>query len=187
MNEPIIRNATLGDAEEILRIYSYYVENTAISFEYKSPTLSEFKSRMSAIMKKYPYLVLEKDGEIKGYSYANTFKDREAYDWSVELTIYINCNARKEGYGSALYSELEEKLKVMGITNLYACIGYPTFADDEYLDRNSALFHEHMGFRRVGTFKDCGRKFGRWYSMIWMEKIIGEHRVDATAVKEYEK
>ena len=63
----------------------------------------------------------------------------------------------------------------MGILNLYACIGYPE-QDDAYLTGNSAAFHAHLGFCRVGEFHRCGYKFGRWYHMIWMEKIIGTHR-----------
>ena len=82
---------------------------------------------------------------------------------------------RKEGLGRKLYEALEEELKEMGILNLYACIGYPA-VPDEYLDRNSAEFHAHMGYQKVGEFHQCGYKFGRWYNMIWMEKMIGIHR-----------
>ena len=73
-----------------------------------------------------------------------------------------------------LYEAIEQKLKEMGILNLYACIGYLD-VEDEYLNQNSAQFHEHMGFTLAGRFRKCGYKFGRWYDMIWMEKIIGEH------------
>ena len=82
--------------------------------------------------------------------------------------------ARRRGYGRSLYGELERILKDKGITNLYACIGDP-IEEDEYLTRNSERFHARMGFRKVGTFHKCGYKFNRWYNMIWMEKIIGEH------------
>lgn len=73
-----------------------------------------------------------------------------------------------------LYEELEQELAKMGILNLYACIGYPE-AEDEYLTKNSAQFHEHMGYTKVGEFHKCGYKFQRWYDMIWMEKMIGTH------------
>ena len=86
--------------------------------------------------------------------------------------------------GRALYEALADRLQAMGILNLYACIGYPQ-AEDEYLTRNSARFHEHLGFALVGTFHNCGYKFGRWYDMIWMEKIIGEHRPDQPPVQPY--
>lgn len=170
-----IRTATTDDTEAILKIYQYYVENTAISFEYETPPADEFKSRIENTLKKYPYLVAVRNGMIAGYAYAGTFIWRPAYDWSAEATIYVAHNIRKCGIGKKLYKALEEELKQMGILNLYACIGYPE-VDDEYLTKNSAQFHEHLGFSQVGRFHQCGRKFDRWYDMIWMEKIIGEHR-----------
>ncbi len=172
-----VRIARLQDAERILEIYAYYVEHTAISFEYEVPSLVEFQARMTNTMKKYPYLVVEEDGIIKGYAYAGPFVGRAAYAWSCELTIYLEPNARKCGYGRQLYTALETQLKEMGILNLYACIGYLE-EEDEYLNKNSAEFHDHMGFSLVGVFQKCGHKFGRWYDMIWMEKMIGEHMTD---------
>lgn len=169
-----VRDARLADAGRLLEIYAYYVEHTAISFEYTVPTLLEFQSRMEKTMKRYPYLVIERDGIIQGYAYAGAFVGRAAYDWSCELTIYLDHTALRGGLGRKLYEALENRLKEMGILNLYACIGYPE-KEDEYLNRNSAAFHEHLGFATVGTFHNCGHKFGRWYHMIWMEKIIGEH------------
>lgn len=174
MNEIIIRDAVLEDAERILEIYAYYVKNTAITFEYEVPTLPEFQNRIKNITKKYPYLVIEKDGIIQGYAYAAPFVGRAAYNWSCELTIYLDHTARKGGLGRRLYEALESRLKDMGILNLYACIGCP-ITPDQYLNNNSAEFHGHLGFSKVGEFKKCGYKFGRWYDMIWMEKIIGEH------------
>lgn len=174
VNAVVVRNARLEDAERILEIYAYYVKNTAISFEYDVPTLSEFQSRMVNTMKRYPYLVVEKDGIIQGYAYAGAFVGRAAYGWSCELTVYLDHRAKKCGLGRKLYEALEEKLSEMGILNLYACIGYPE-VEDEYLNRNSQEFHAHLGFSTVGKFHNCGYKFGRWYHMIWMEKIIGEH------------
>lgn len=179
-----VRDATLGDAESILKIYDYYVKNTAITFEYDSPTLAEFDDRMKKIMERYPYLVILQDGEIKGYAYARKFVGRAAYDRSCELTIYLDRNAQKCGLGRTLYDALQSALKDMGILNLYACIGYPT-QDDEYLTTNSADFHEHLGFATVGRFHKCGYKFGRWYDMIWMEKIIGTHNTNQPKIKSY--
>ena len=109
---------------------------------------------------------------------------RAAYDWSSELTIYLDPNARKGGLGRRLYEELADRLKKMGILNLYACIGYPQ-VEDEYLTKNSAEFHAHLGFELVGTFHNCGYKFDRWYDMVWMEKIIGEPHAGQPAVKPY--
>ena len=170
----IVRNARLEDAARILEIYAYYVEHTAISFEYDVPSLQEFEGRMRRTMEKYPYLVVEEDGVVRGYAYAGAFIKRAAYDWCCELTIYLEHNSLKRGFGRLLYEEMEQRLKEMGMLNLYACIGVPEEAD-EYLNYNSAAFHAHLGFSEAGKFYKCGRKFGRWYHMIWMEKIIGEH------------
>ena len=169
-----VRNAVLQDAGRLLEIYDYYVRNTAITFEYETPSQEEFAARMEHTMQRYPYLVIEEDGRVEGYAYAGIFKDRAAYDWSCEMTIYIDHNAGKRGLGRRLYEALEEDLKKVGILNLYACIGYPE-TEDEYLTKNSAEFHAHLGYITVGEFHKCGYKFGRWYNMIWMEKIIGEH------------
>ncbi len=170
----MIRSATLADAPRLLSIYAYYTEHTAISFEYEAPSLGEFETRMKTYMKDYPYLVWEEGGRILGFAYAHAFVGREAYRYSAELTIYLDPDARKKGGGRALYTRLEALLKEQGIKNLYACIG-TTKTEDEYLTRNSEQFHAHMGFTCVGVFQRCGYKFGRWYDMIWMEKIIGKH------------
>lgn len=169
-----LRNAVIEDAGRLLEIYGYYAENSAITFEYSAPSLDEFQKRMRRIMNRYPYLVILRDGRIEGYAYADTFIDRAAYDWSCETTIYLDPSARKCGMGRTLYEALERALKEMGVLNLYACIAYPE-TDDGYLTTNSADFHEHLGFRKAGEFHQCGYKFGRWYHMIWMEKIIGSH------------
>lgn len=174
MSKTVIREASEEDAGRLLEIYAYYVEKTAITFEYDVPSPEEFRERIRRIRQRYPYLVIEKDGVIEGYAYAGVFKDRAAYDRSCEMTIYLDRDARGRGLGRVLYEALEQELKARGFLNLYACIGYPD-VPDEYLDYNSAQFHEHLGYRTVGTFHQCGCKFGRWYSMIWMEKMIGEH------------
>ncbi len=170
----IIRDAKLEDAERILEIYAYYVRHTAITFEYDVPALRDFQERMKNTLETYPYLVVEADGVIWGYAYAGPFIGRAAYDWSSETTIYLDPAAQGYGLGRKIYEALEGRLKQMGILNLYACIGYPE-TEDEYLTRNSAEFHAHLGFIQVGEFHKCGYKFGRWYNMIWMEKIIGSH------------
>lgn len=172
MENIVIRSASVNDAEALLKIYAYYVENTAITFEYEVPTVEEFQQRIANTLKKYPYLVAEKEGTILGYAYAGVFKDRAAYDWSAEVTIYLSHNATKCGIGRKLYEALETEMKKRGFLNLYACIGYPV-EEDEYLTKNSAQFHAHLGYQTVGEFHKCGYKFGRWYNMIWMEKLIG--------------
>ena len=170
----LIRDAKPEDAARLLEIYGPYVENTAISFECETPGLEEFQNRIRAISAHYPYLVLEEDGKIAGYAYAGVLKARAAYARSCEVTIYLDRRARKRGMGRMLYEALERRLKAQGILNLYACIAWP-IVPDETLSTNSADFHAHMGYTKVGEFHFCAYKFGRWYSMIWMEKFIGEH------------
>ena len=174
MNEISLREVTPDDAEELLKIYEYYVLSTAITFEYDVPSADEFRRRIEHTLERYPYIAAVEDGKIVGYAYAGAFVGRKAYDWSAELTVYVDHHIRKKGIGGLLYRELENILQKMGIINLYACIGYPQ-TDDEYLTKNSEEFHAHLGFKTVGTFTKCGYKFGRWYDMIWMEKVIGEH------------
>ena len=181
MENIIIRTATPDDAAALLAIYAPYVTGTAITFEYDVPSLEEFRGRIANTLKKYPYLVAEKDGTVVGYAYAGAFKARAAYSWAVELSIYLSPGAKGLGMGRKLYAALEESLKKMGVTNLYACIAFPE-TDDEYLTRNSVDFHAHLGFTLIGHFHKCGFKFRRWYDMVWMEKLIGDHIPDQPEV-----
>jgi phosphinothricin acetyltransferase len=180
----LVRDVKHEDTGVLLKIYSYYVEYTAISFESEIPSLAEFESRIRSITEHYPYLVIEEDGVVQGYAYAHLFVGRDAYSYSAEMTIYLDAKSRGRGLGKILYGELESRLKAMGITNLYACIGV-TEKEDEYLTNNSRDFHSHIGYKTVGVFNKCGRKFGRWYDMIWMEKYIGEHTHDPAPVNWY--
>ena len=171
-----IRKAGIEDAEGLLDIYAYYVLHTAVSFEYEVPSLEEFRQRIRHTLDRYPYILAEAGGRILGYAYAGPFKQRAAYDWSVETSIYVSRDARGRGIGSTLLNDLESILKDQHILNVNACIGVPAGEEDEYLTFASMHFHEKRGYRLVGTFHKCGYKFGRWYDMIWMEKMIGEHR-----------
>ncbi len=168
-----IRDAFPSDAERLLEIYGYYVRNTAITFEYETPSPDEFRARMEQTAERYPYLVILRDGRVEGYAYAGPFKGRAAYDWACEVSVYLDPGARKCGMGRMLCEALEKSLKQMGIVNLYACIGYPE-TEDEYLTRNSAEFHAHLGYVKVGEFHKCGYKFGRWYDVVWLIKDLGE-------------
>lgn len=171
-----IRVASEDDAESLLAIYTPYVVKTAITFEYEPPTLEEFRGRIRHTLQKYPYLVAEQNGKILGYAYVSPFKERAAYDWAVETSIYVDENLRHSGVGGRLNRALEAVCGAMGILNMEACIGVPE-VEDEYLTRNSENYHAHIGYRLVGEFYKCGYKFGRWYNMVWMEKMIGEHNV----------
>ena len=186
MNEPIIiRPAEIEDASAILAIYDRYVRRTAITFEYETPTEDVFCARMENTMKKYPYLVAQRGEEILGYAYAGVFYGRAAYDWCAEVTVYLAPAAQRLGLGRRIYAELEQELSRMGVLNLYACIAVPHEEDDEYLTKNSMQFHAHMGYALCGRFSLCGYKFGRWYDMVWMQKIIGDHGENQPPVTPY--
>lgn len=173
-----IEKVNVSDAGELLNIYAPYVLETAITFEYEVPSVEEFKGRIINISAKYPYLkAVDDNGTILGYAYAGVFKGRRAYDWSVETTVYVKKDMHKKGVGRLLYEALEEELKKMGVSNMYACIASPK-VEDEYLTMDSPKFHEKMGFTLIGTFHECANKFGRWYNMIWMEKMIGDHKAN---------
>lgn len=166
---------TAEDAEALLAIYAPYVRDTAISFEYEVPSLPEFQNRIRTISADFPYIKAVRDGEILGYAYAGKFKSRAAYDWSVEVTVYVRQDARRSGVGRRLYEALEAALRRIGVLNMNACIALPK-NEDAHLSRDSYHFHKKMGFSPVGTFHNSGYKFHTWYDMIWMEKIIGCHR-----------
>ena len=173
-----IRSAVPEDAAALLDIYAPYVRETAVTFEYHVPTREEFARRVESTLKTYPYQVMEDEaGEILGYAYAGPFKERAAYGWAVETTVYIRRDARGRGCGRALYAALEDELRKRHFLNAYACISWAE-EEDEFLTHASPRFHEAMGYRLCGTFRQCGFKFGRWYDMIWMEKMLGEHAAD---------
>ncbi len=170
----IIRVARPEDAPALLGIYGPYIEHTAITFEYTVPTPEQFAGRISHTLEQYPYLVAERQGEPVGYAYAGTFVGRAACSWSAEVSVYIRQDQRRTGLGGRLYDVLERILQAQNVQNMNASIALPE-QDDPYLTKNSALFHEHLGFTQVGAFHNCGYKFGSWYSLLWVEKQIGEH------------
>lgn len=171
MTNITIRSATAADAPAIWGIYRYYVEHTAISFEITMPTQEQIQKRIETVLNSFPYLLAEAEGQVLGYAYAGPFIPREAYAHCAEVSIYISRENHRKGIGRLLYDKLAEQLHAQGITQLYACIGVPE-TEDEYLTNNSAQFHAHMGFVEVGRFRNSGRKFGRSYHMIWMEKLL---------------
>ena len=172
MNRDIqIRVARESDAAQLQAIYAPYVERTAVSFEYEAPDAVTFLERIRRVQEKYPYLVAESGGELLGYAYAGSFHTREAYSWSAEASIYLRMDCRRMGVGSALYRALEDALRAMGVRRLYASIAVPD-EPDEHLTLDSVRFHAAMGYHTVGEFHHCGWKFGRWYSTVWMEKVL---------------
>ena len=178
MSEPTIRLATPEDAPALLAIYEPYVRQTAITCEYEVPSVEEFAGRIERTLKRYPYLVMELDGRPVGYAYVSPLNSREAYDWSVETSIYLARDVRHGGLGRKLHDALKQCLIAMGITNMCALIAVPHDKDDEYLTHNSQDFHAHMGYRLVGAFDRCAQKFGRWYDMCWMELVLAERTPD---------
>ena len=166
-----IREAQIEDAARLVEIYSYYITDTAVSFEYEVPSVYEFKARITKVKQKYPYLVCEKDGVIVGYAYASAYSTRAAYDWTIATSIYVDKNIHRQGIGALLYGELEKRLKKQGIVNLLAGVAYCD-PEDEYLTQDSFKFHTKMGYEKVAHMKQVGKKFNRWYDLLWMQKKI---------------
>ncbi len=176
-----IRFARPEDGEALAKIYAPYVRETAITFEYEPPDPEEFRRRMGAIQGRYPYLVAQEAGTILGYCYAAPFKGRAAFDWAAETSIYVRRDAHRQGLGKRLYTVLEDLLRAQGIRDMLACIALPE-PEDEYLTLDSVRFHTALGFREIARFRDIGNKFGRWYSMVWMDKVLGKHTPDPEPV-----
>lgn len=166
--------ATVADAPALREIYLPYVRTTAVTFELTDPSLEEFSERVRTTLERYPYIVAVDEGEIVGFAYAKAFRPRAAYLHSIETSIYMRMDYRGKGVGRRLYETLAKLLMLQNVYNMEACIAHCEPAD-EYVPATSRLFHERLGFRLVGKFTKCAHKFGRWYDMIWMEKILGDH------------
>ena len=160
----MIRIATIEDVPEMLAIYTPYVVNTTVIFEYTPPSLEEFTRRFVSYTRQFPWLLWEEDGRILGYAYASAPYTRPAYAWCAEPSIYLRPEARGRGIGTALYAALEEILRTQGYQVLYALVTQENAA--------SLRFHEKLGFRQMVLFPDCGFKFGRWLGLIWLEKRL---------------
>jgi phosphinothricin acetyltransferase len=158
------RLATVADAAELLEIYKPYVEKTAITFEYEVPTVTEFAGRIERTSKIFPYLVAVENEKIIGYAYASRYRERAAYDWVVELSIYLDENERAHGVGSQLYQKLLTALSALNYQRAYACITYP--------NPDSIKFHEKFGFEHIGVMQKSGYKFGQWYGIAWMDLAL---------------
>lgn len=163
-----LRLAKLEDAQEILDIYSPYIEHTNITFEYEVPSLIEFQKRMAIIMNKYPFIVAVENDIIIGYAYAHEHMERAAYQWNVETSIYISDKNLHRGVGSLLYGRLIDILKLQNVKNVYACVTLP--------NDNSEKIHNAFGFQLVGRFHKSGYKFGTWHDVGWFELHISDHQ-----------
>lgn len=166
-----IRSARIEDAADLVAIYAPYIAETAITFETQVPTVSEFASRIEKTLEKFPYLVAVEEGKLLGYAYASTYYARAAYDWTVELSVYINQEARGKGIGTMLYNALERELTVRGFKNFLACIALPNPA--------SIALHEKRGYEQVAHFKKVGYKFDTWHDIVWLQKsLVGDTNED---------
>ena len=173
-----IRLAKPSDARSLLDIYAPYVENTAITFEYEVPTIEDFAIRIEKTLEKYPYLVAEEDGVVLGYAYASTYYARAAYDWAVELSVYVSLDARGKGVGSKLYDALEDLLDQMGYVHFLACISLPNEA--------SLALHRKRGYQQVAHFPKIGYKFNRWHDIVWLQKSLDKEARPIKLFKEKE-
>ena len=160
----MIRMATQADIPAILDIYGPYVLHTAVSFEYSVPTLEEFTERFRTITVQFPWLVWEEEGKVLGYAYGSLPFDRAAYRWCASSSIYLAPQAQGRGIGRKLYEALEAILTEQGYRKTYAIIT----SDNP----GSLRFHRQTGFRFLAEFPDCGIKFNKLYSVVWMEKAL---------------
>ena len=152
------------DARQVAAIYYPYVINTPITFESKPPDGNEMSSRMENVLTSYPWLVCVHDDEVMGYAYGSQFRTREAYDWSVETTVYVREAAHGMGIGSAIYTSLLECLRLQGFVSAVGVIALP--------NHKSVMLHEKLGFRKDGILPSAGYKNGTWYDVgLWWKKL----------------
>ena len=160
----MIREAKTGDAREILGIYAHYVENTAISFEYDVPEMAVMEERISEHGEKYAFLVLEKEGHIAGYAYGSRFRDRKAYERTVEVSVYVHKDQLMKGYGGALMKELLKRLKEKGMKTAVAVVTSENEA--------SSRAFTAMGFTYAGHLPQVGYKLGSWHGINQYFRIL---------------
>ena len=164
---PVLRLAIPSDAEGILNIYAPYIESTSFTFETETPTVEEFAERISTYLLNWPWLVCEIDGIIAGYAYATRHRERTAYQWCTESSVYIHKDYQRAGIAKALYIALFEVLKKQEFRNVYAVINLP--------NEKSVAFHESCGFKYFATYEKVGYKLGKWKNVGWWRLIINEY------------
>lgn len=167
-----IRAASVSDAAAMRDIYAYYVEHTALTWDCTPPSQEAFEAKVAHILERYPCLIAEDEsGEVVGYAYASRFRPMEAYDWDVETTIYLQQGTYRTGLGRRMYTLLEDILHAQGFVKMIAVITHPV---DDRSDLGSVPFHERMGFEHRGRIDDAGYKFGRWYGIVLMDKLLAD-------------
>jgi phosphinothricin acetyltransferase len=159
-----IRLATVADASQIQAIYAPIVQDTAISFEVEPPSVEEMRQRLVKTLEHWPWLVCDRGGDVLGYVYAGQHHARAAYQWSVDVTVYIHAHARRMGVGRALYTSLFRLLALQGFHHAYGGITLP--------NASSVGLHESLGFTPVGVYQHVGFKFGAWHDVGWWQLAL---------------
>jgi L-amino acid N-acyltransferase YncA len=163
----VIRLATAHDAAPVQGIYAPIVRDTVISFEIDPPSVAEMRQRILDTLVQWPWLVCERDAAVIGYAYAGKYHVRAAYQWSVDVSVYIHEDARRCGVGRALYSALLRILMLQGFYNAQAGITLPNAA--------SVGLHEAMGFQPIGVYRKIGYKLGAWHDVGWWQLPLQPH------------
>lgn len=161
-----IRLATPEDAAGILAIYAPYIQNTSYTFETEVPSVQEFAERIRSYLVNWPWLVWEEEGKVAGYAYGARYRERVAYQWCTESSIYMHDDFQKAGIGRKLYATLIEILKRQGFRNVYAVINLP--------NEKSVAFHEKSGFTHFATYEQVGYKLGKWKNVGWWRLVLNE-------------
>jgi L-amino acid N-acyltransferase YncA len=160
-----IRDATAADAAACAAIYAPYVTGTAITFEYEPPSAEEMAGRIAAAQRTHAWLVLEDEGRVVGYAYGGPYKERAAYRWSCEVSVYLQPGRRRTGGGRALYEALFERLAGRGLRTAVAGMTLPNEA--------SVGLHRTLGFEPIGTSRRIGWKHGAWHDVAWAQRALG--------------
>lgn len=160
----IIRFATPDDAAACAAIYAPFVEGSSVSFEMTAPTSEDMAKRIGKLWPTHPWIIAEEDGVALGYAYGSPYRERKAYQWAVEVTVYLADAARGKGLGRTLYAVLIDLLTRQGFTKAYGIITLPNPA--------SAGLHEAVGFRPFAVYRDIGFKNGSWHDVGWWERDL---------------
>jgi L-amino acid N-acyltransferase YncA len=156
-----IRLAEIADAPAIQAIYAPIVENTFISFELNPPTVTEMEARITKTLKQWPWLVCLHDDTLVGYAYASQHRERAAYQWAADVSVYVEEARRGQGIGRALYTALFEVLRAQGYFHVFAGIALP--------NAGSVGLHEAMGMTPLGVYRQVGYKLGGWHDVGWWQ------------------
>jgi phosphinothricin acetyltransferase len=159
-----IRIARAGDAAAIHAIYAPSVTHGVATFETSLPGVAAMQERIVARLAQYPWLVWEEAGDVLAYAYASRFRERAAYDWIAETSIYVRDDARRKGIARRLYGVLLEAMRLQGINQAVGVITLPGEA--------SVRMHEAMGFEPAGVWRQSGYKLGRWWDVgVWQKTL----------------